>query len=195
MVRERSRVQSSLAAPSQPSEIAANLEMTAGNRPYDIKNTQLRLSPVRHRREAKWFESADFRIGFRQVRGQRSGRSGDGQVASRRRSDAPAGDWRPAEALRRARLERSSLPQARMKGGLPPYHQPSGPIRAVIARPIFDLPNPTALKTDRWRSRASCAWAESEWDSRIGEILIQPAGWAEASRRWQSRIRKICATG
>jgi len=32
-------------------------------------------------------------------------------------------------------------------------------------------------------------------DSRIGEILIQPAGWAEASRRWQSRIRKICATG
>ena len=43
--------------------------------------------------------------------------------------------------------------------------------------------------------RASCAWAESEWDSRIGEILIQPAGWAEASRRWQSRIRKICATG
>ena len=44
-------------------------------------------------------------------------------------------------------------------------------------------------------TRASCAWAESEWDSRIGEILIQPAGWAEASRRWQSRIRKICATG
>ena len=36
---------------------------------------------------------------------------------------------------------------------------------------------------------------KSEWDSRIGEILIQPAGWAEASRRWQSRIRKICATG
>ena len=27
-------------------------------------------------------------------------------------------------------------------------------------------------------SRASCAWAESERDSRIGEILIQPAGWA-----------------
>jgi transposase len=27
-------------------------------------------------------------------------------------------------------------------------------------------------------------------DSRISEILIQPVGWAEASRRWQSRIRK-----
>ena len=26
-------------------------------------------------------------------------------------------------------------------------------------------------------------------------ILIQPAGWAEASRRWQSRIRKTCAIG
>jgi hypothetical protein len=44
-------------------------------------------------------------------------------------------------------------------------------------------------------ARASCFWAESERDSRIGEILIQPVGWAEASRRWQSRIRKICATG
>ena len=44
-------------------------------------------------------------------------------------------------------------------------------------------------------TRAFCAWAESDGDSRIGEILIQPAGWAEASRRWQSRIRKICATG
>jgi hypothetical protein len=56
--------------------------------------------------------------------------------------------------------------------------------------------NPDARKG--WVSlspRASCAWAESERDSRIGEILIQPAGWAEASRRWQSRIRKICATG
>ena len=29
-------------------------------------------------------------------------------------------------------------------------------------------------------------------DSRISEFLIQPVGWAEASRRWQSRIRKIC---
>lgn len=43
--------------------------------------------------------------------------------------------------------------------------------------------------------RASCFWDESGRDSRIGEILIQPAGWAEASRRWQSRIRKTCAIG
>ena len=42
--------------------------------------------------------------------------------------------------------------------------------------------------------RASCAWVESERDSRISEILIQPVGWAEASRRWQSRIRKTCVT-
>ena len=44
-------------------------------------------------------------------------------------------------------------------------------------------------------ARASCFWDESERDSQIGEILIQPAGWAEASRRWQSRIRKTCAIG
>jgi proline racemase len=31
-------------------------------------------------------------------------------------------------------------------------------------------------------------------DSRISEILIQPVGWAEASRRWQSRIHKTCVT-
>ena len=30
--------------------------------------------------------------------------------------------------------------------------------------------------------RASCAWVESERDSRIGEILIQPVGWAEAKQ-------------
>jgi transposase len=30
--------------------------------------------------------------------------------------------------------------------------------------------------------RAGCFWLESRWDSRIGQILIQPVGWAEASR-------------
>ena len=29
---------------------------------------------------------------------------------------------------------------------------------------------------------------------KISGILIQPVGWAEASRRWQSRIRKTCVT-
>jgi hypothetical protein len=43
-------------------------------------------------------------------------------------------------------------------------------------------------------ARARCAWVESEGDSRISEILIQPVGWAEASRRWQSRIGKTCVT-
>ena len=34
------------------------------------------------------------------------------------------------------------------------------------------------------------------WDLEIGEILIcNLLAGAEASRRWQSRIRKICATG
>jgi hypothetical protein len=42
--------------------------------------------------------------------------------------------------------------------------------------------------------RARCGWVESERDSRISEILIQPVGWAEASRRWQSVIRKTCVT-
>ena len=44
-------------------------------------------------------------------------------------------------------------------------------------------------------TRASCAWLESERDSRISEILIQPVGWAEASRRCRSLIRKTCVTG
>ena len=43
--------------------------------------------------------------------------------------------------------------------------------------------------------RASCFWDESERDSRIGEILNSTCCWAEASRRWQSRIRKTCAIG
>ena len=43
--------------------------------------------------------------------------------------------------------------------------------------------------------RPAPLWAELEGDSRIGEILIQPAGWAEASRRWQSGIRRTCAIG
>ena len=51
------------------------------------------------------------------------------------------------------------------------------------------------VPSSREKTRASCAWLESERDSRIGEILIQPVGWAEASRRWQSRIRKTCVTG
>ena len=42
--------------------------------------------------------------------------------------------------------------------------------------------------------RAGCLWLESRGDSRIGDILIQPVGWAEASRRWQSVIRKTCVT-
>ena len=49
--------------------------------------------------------------------------------------------------------------------------------------PVFVLP-----------PRALCARVESDRDSRISEILIQPVGWAEASRRWQSRIRKTCVT-
>jgi hypothetical protein len=46
----------------------------------------------------------------------------------------------------------------------------------------------------RGASRARWAWVESGRGSRISEILIQPVGWAEASRRWQSRIRKTCVT-
>jgi hypothetical protein len=44
-------------------------------------------------------------------------------------------------------------------------------------------------------SRARCAWIESERDSRISKILIQPVGWAEASRRWQSLIRVLPFAG
>ena len=48
------------------------------------------------------------------------------------------------------------------------------------------------------RSRAHAKIAprtsQKPLDSRISAILIQPVGWAEASRRWQSLIRKTCVT-
>ena len=44
--------------------------------------------------------------------------------------------------------------------------------------------------------RASCVRVESDRDSRISEILIQPVGWAEASRRWLQKpySQRLCVT-
>ena len=52
---------------------------------------------------------------------------------------------------------------------------------------------------ERWRlvmcygekTRSSCSWLESERDSRIGEILIQPVGWAEASRNAEAVFARL----
>jgi hypothetical protein len=41
---------------------------------------------------------------------------------------------------------------------------------------------PAEDETANLALRARCNWLESEGDSRIGEVLIQPVGWAEASR-------------
>jgi hypothetical protein len=68
---------------------------------------------------------------------------------------------------------------------------------AVVNAVVFD---PAAageayrIYANHFWARARCAWVDSEGDSRISEILIQPVGWAEASRRWQSLIRKTCVT-
>jgi hypothetical protein len=39
--------------------------------------------------------------------------------------------------------------------------------------------------------RAGCFWLESRWDSRIGRILIQPVGWAEASRNAKAIFARL----
>ena len=43
--------------------------------------------------------------------------------------------------------------------------------------------------------RARCAWVESDRDSRISEILIQPAGWAEASRNGKAVFSRLARPG
>ena len=40
-------------------------------------------------------------------------------------------------------------------------------------------------------ARAGCFWLESRWDSRIGQILIQPVGWAEASRNAKAIFARL----
>jgi hypothetical protein len=48
------------------------------------------------------------------------------------------------------------------------------------------------METDRQISaRAGCFWLESMWDSRIGQILIQPVGWAEASRNAKAIFARL----
>ena len=51
-------------------------------------------------------------------------------------------------------------------------------------------PNPAKIAL-LWAIRARCAWVESEWDSRIGQILIQPVGWAEASRNAKAVFARL----
>ena len=46
----------------------------------------------------------------------------------------------------------------------------------------------------RLRVRAGCFWLESRWDSRIGQILIQPVGWAEASRNAKAIFARLGVT-
>jgi hypothetical protein len=39
--------------------------------------------------------------------------------------------------------------------------------------------------------RAVCLWLESRGDSRIGETLIQPVGWAEASSNAEAIFARL----
>jgi len=43
--------------------------------------------------------------------------------------------------------------------------------------------------------RAGCLWLESRGDSRIGDILIQPVGWAEASRNAEAIFARLARPG
>ena len=42
-----------------------------------------------------------------------------------------------------------------------------------------------------WSLRARCFWLESRGDSQIGDILIQPVGWAEASRNAEANSQDL----
>jgi hypothetical protein len=44
-------------------------------------------------------------------------------------------------------------------------------------------------------ARAGCLWLESRGDSRIGDILIQPVGWAEASRNAEAIFARLARPG
>jgi hypothetical protein len=57
--------------------------------------------------------------------------------------------------------------------------------RNVTGRP---LPRPKG-------PRAGCFWLESRGDSRIGDILIQPVGWAEASRNAEAIFARLARPG
>src|SRR4029077_3698249 len=52
-----------------------------------------------------------------------------------------------------------------------------------------------AVEQLRSASRARCAWVESDRDCRIREILIQPAGWAEASRNGKAVFSRLARPG
>ena len=76
--------------------------------------------------------------------------------------------------------------------------EPSCEAEDMTAPETFTAASKKSLTTGRCPDttvRALCAWVEigAGFPDR-GEILIQPVGWAEASRRWQRRIRKTCVT-
>jgi hypothetical protein len=88
---------------------------------------------------------------------------------------------------------RSALALWRSQPG--PPTAPPQPRRPGVSSRLVSAPGASSARglvsapgVERQAARASCAWVESERDSRISEILIQPVGWAEASRRWQSPI-------
>ncbi len=74
------------------------------------------------------------------------------------------------------------------------FSPPSGTRAGVSRRSIFYRCPPGPQSVREGRGLASCA-GELEWDFGIGEILILPAGWAEASRRRQSGIRRFARPG
>jgi hypothetical protein len=63
------------------------------------------------------------------------------------------------------------------------------PLDSYVARvDVQLLDGKSSLKLP---ARAGCFWLESRWDSRIGRILIQPVGWAEASRNAKAIFARL----
>ena len=70
-------------------------------------------------------------------------------------------------------------------GGVPPGQD--GDTRA----PVLIKPSASSAA---FLTRAGCFWLELRWDSRIGQILIQPVGFRGGQQECQSHIRKTCVT-
>jgi hypothetical protein len=90
-------------------------------------------------------------------------------IAAVRRRRSAGGNAQIAVAHRRP-ANGSNRPQAIIR-------------RSRFERQRFDI----ALR----RIRAGCFWLESMRDSRIGQILIQPVGWAEASRNAKAIFARL----
>ena len=74
---------------------------------------------------------------------------------------------------------------------------PNRTAQSPLARRLERVERPHEDERDRLArggdlaARAGCFWLEPRWDSRIGRILIQPVGWAEASRNAEALFARL----